>query len=289
MKLTTTFFLLTMFLLLLPDATLSEAKTNYSIHNFTTKYTDKLVKNRSVIEDKRGIVYIGNNNGVLEYDGVTWRLIKLPDSKQVYSLGIDTSGRIYVGGNSEFGYLSSDHDGRLHYQSLLSTISEKDRTFKDNINEICFSSKEIYFIADKLLFIVNRNDTLKNAKVVKASDFFYSSVCIDDQLFISDGEAGLMKLISGSLKPVADGGTILSYVMLPFNKKKVLIITPDKGAFLYDFHSIVKDKSAFTPFPLSDVITTFDIKSGVVINDSLYALGSVRNGCSIIGSAESFV
>src|SRR5438270_10095200 len=35
-------------------------------------------QNFAVAQDERGIIYVGNLAGVLEYDGVRWRLIELP-------------------------------------------------------------------------------------------------------------------------------------------------------------------------------------------------------------------
>ena len=35
--------------------------------------------NQNLVQGKNGLMYIGNGSGVLEYDGVNFRLIKLPN------------------------------------------------------------------------------------------------------------------------------------------------------------------------------------------------------------------
>lgn len=52
--------------------------------------------NWAVVQSKEGVMYFGNKNGVLEYDGVSWRLILLPSQGVVRSLAIDHHNKIYV-------------------------------------------------------------------------------------------------------------------------------------------------------------------------------------------------
>ena len=73
------------------------------IRNYTPDEYDADPQNRSVIQDKRGVMYFGNTDGVLEYDGKNWRLIKVANNSAALSLTIDSSGIIYVGAFGEFG------------------------------------------------------------------------------------------------------------------------------------------------------------------------------------------
>ncbi len=82
--------------------------------------------NYDVVQDGRGIMYFANYRGVLEYDGVHWRLFPLPNGTPVRSLGVDSLGQVYVSGLTEMGYLAPDSLGRLIYQSLLPLL---DTTF----------------------------------------------------------------------------------------------------------------------------------------------------------------
>ena len=47
------------------------------MRNYTPKDYDAFAQNWAIVQDKRGVMYFGNGNGVLEYDGVSWRLIRL--------------------------------------------------------------------------------------------------------------------------------------------------------------------------------------------------------------------
>ena len=66
-------------------------------------------------------MYIGNNRGLLAFDGIHWDLVKLPNNLGVRALYISKEGRIYVGSFEEFGYFEVDDENDLIYHSLSSS------------------------------------------------------------------------------------------------------------------------------------------------------------------------
>ena len=53
-------------------------------------------QNWAIVEDDRGIIYVGNGSGILEYDGVTWKQISLPNRIMARSLARDQSCLLYT-------------------------------------------------------------------------------------------------------------------------------------------------------------------------------------------------
>src|ERR1700726_4552727 len=74
-------------------------------------------QNWSITQDQGGVVYIGNNDGVLIYDGVRWHTVKVSNASAVRSLDVDSNGVVYVGACGEFGYLAPDESGSTRYVS----------------------------------------------------------------------------------------------------------------------------------------------------------------------------
>ncbi len=66
------------------------------LHNYTIRDYNAGTQNWSVVQDRRGLMYLGNNAGILEYDGVQWRLIATPNHTVIRSRAVDSSGRIWV-------------------------------------------------------------------------------------------------------------------------------------------------------------------------------------------------
>src|SRR5512134_3970881 len=78
------------------------------IRNFPPSEYGGGAQNWAFVQDRRGILYVGSANGILEYDSTSWRRIELPNRSTVRSLAQDSNGRIYAGGVSDFGYLDPD-------------------------------------------------------------------------------------------------------------------------------------------------------------------------------------
>src|SRR5688572_5857117 len=89
------------------------------------------IQNWSITQDKRGIIYVANNFGLLEFDGEQWQLHPVGNGTKVRSVAIDSRGRIFVGSQNEFGYFFPDGQGRLRYVSLADSLDPKYRNFDE--------------------------------------------------------------------------------------------------------------------------------------------------------------
>ena len=66
-----------------------------------------------------GTLYAGNDKGLLEFDGLQWRLYELPRASIVRSVAPLSHDVIFTGGFEEFGRWDRDASGALRYTSLV--------------------------------------------------------------------------------------------------------------------------------------------------------------------------
>ena len=248
------------------------------IRNYTPEEYHASNQNWSIVQDHRGIMYFANVNGILEYDGTTWRLMP---SEIIRSLAITDDGRIYFGSFNDLGYLAPDSIQQLQFVSLLPKISKEYHDFKD-VWETLVSPTGIYFRTANFIFHWDGN----KMSVVKAQTNFSTLFSVDDRVFVRQPKHGMKEIISDSLVsiPFGDqfGGERTAFMgpMDSGNKKQLLIATRTNGLMLYDDQSL-------TPFPSeSDVI----IKEGQVYSGSRlphqqYALGTIKNGLVIMDAS----
>ncbi len=76
-------------------------------------------------------MYFGNTVGVLEFDGRSWRTIRLSNGSFARSVVVDDQGTVYVGGQGDFGFLQPDVTGTMKFVSLLAKVPIEDRKFQD--------------------------------------------------------------------------------------------------------------------------------------------------------------
>ena len=71
-----------------------------------------------MVEGEDGMLYFGNNDGVLIYDGERWQKVVLPNNSAATSLVKSNKGDIYVGGYNELGQVLKDSLGNYVFASL---------------------------------------------------------------------------------------------------------------------------------------------------------------------------
>ena len=250
--------------------------------NWSPKDYGEHKQNWAIVQDDRGVMYFGNGDGVLEYDGVTWRLISLPTQSWALSLAIDRNGRIYVGAETEFGYLLPDSVGEVQYVSLMAHVPEQNRDFGD-VWQTLATSHGIYFSSSQYLFRWKNSPTASgrgDLKIWKPEHSFHVAFWVGDKLYVRQRETGLMELAGDSLRLVPGGERFANeriYAMLPFDRDRILIGTRSQGLFLFDgeaFQSFNTEADAF--------LQENQFYHGAVLADGTFALATLRGGLTII-------
>ena len=200
------------------------------IRNFPTEEYRAYSQNWAMVQDQRGIIYFGNQYGVLEYDGITWRTITTPST--VYSLCIDSSDCIYVGLDDDFGYLQSDSTGSLKYKSLKNKIPEEHQDLKKVWDIKTVGGKIILWTVNKTF--VYQNDSLSVLTTNKKSKQHF---VIRGKYYIFETEKGLMFLKGDSLIQMPGAEQFFEIeplVMLPYGDDELLIVTDKNVVKIYN-------------------------------------------------------
>jgi ligand-binding sensor domain-containing protein/DNA-binding CsgD family transcriptional regulator len=120
------------------------------IVNFSKKTYESGNQNRAIGQDRRGLLYFANDDGLLVFDGTYWKTYPLPNGSIVRSLTV-VDDRIYVGGQQEIGYFFFDKKGVLSYRSLKQLIPPGETEFSDVWHVVSFQN-DIFFRSNKRIF-----------------------------------------------------------------------------------------------------------------------------------------
>lgn len=207
-----------------------------AIRNYSPKEYQGSTQNWDILEDKRGVLYVGNNGGVLEYDGARWRLIPLKNNTTCRSLAIDQEGRIYAGGVGDLGRLEPDSKGSLHYVSMEKDLPVAERNFLDVWHAHTYRDGILFMTDDRFFYWQPRE---KKFKIWKAQTSFHVSFIVNDELYVRQRGLGLYKMEKDSLVLLPGGEQFAEerpYVMLPFPGEagKILLGVRSRGLFVFD-------------------------------------------------------
>ncbi|MCP4154127.1 MAG: hypothetical protein GY757_40755 [bacterium] len=244
------------------------------IRNYSRQEYKQHPQNWAVIQDKRGVIFIGNQGGLLEFDGISWRHYTVP-GWSVRSIAIGADNNVYIGGRNEIGYFTPDAGGKLSYRSLTEILDAPLRNF--GVVRRTLAAKEgIWFWSTKYLLLWN----YRVFKVWKAKHKFDSASLCDGTLFIRENRVGLMQIKDGTLTLVPGGSTMAHaqiYMLAPHGKGKYLLATRSSGCYLYDGSAI----SSFVT-EADEFFKKQRLYHGIRLASGDYALATMTGGLVIM-------
>jgi len=198
---------------------------NYNIDQYKAG-----IQNWDIAQDKKGILYFGNNEGLLTYDGRFWNLIKLPNFTSVRSVEIDSDDRIFIGGQDEAGYFYPEKNGILKYHSIIPLIPEKYRSFADIWNVSIIDNAVVFRTTSIILYY--KDGVVKTYKPEIEWQFAGKG---NHQFFAHSKGHGLMVYDGEVWKPYCSDPVLLKSAVtsiMEYNKDTLLVSTLKNGLFL---------------------------------------------------------
>ncbi|MBQ8500910.1 MAG: transcriptional regulator [Bacteroides sp.] len=246
-----------------------EARWQRPIVNYARQMYAAGSQNWAIEQHDNGWIYVANNKGLLEYDGVRWSTYPIRNAKtRAVKKGND--GRIYIGGLGQFGYFVPNSLGELDYVCLSDSLNQRE---VGNIWHIHVSRDRVYFQSDHAVFYLE-NDRIHR---VPCRDITYSAL-IDDQLYIA--AKGLFLLNGDSVVRLAGTEGLVDNVSrrvvgLYAYEGKLLIVS--NRAELFDYSDGV-----VTPWPVVEEGLRGRHLHCSAFDGRQLALGSMQEGIWIL-------
>ena len=246
------------------------------IINYTKQAYNAGTQNWDIRQGRNGVLYFGNNEGLLSFDGTFWNLYPLPNRTILRSIEISKDQKIYTGGQSEFGYFAPDKNGFLVYHSLLNLIPAPDRSF-DDVWNICFYGNDIFFRTNKRIFQLSNNKITVHPT---RSEWRFLGNC-NNMLIAEDHENGALVYQNGTWTPFLrnSGLPITSLItsLVPLDHDRLLIATLKEGLFVYDQKKLTHLQSGDL-----DRLQKKIIYKAIAVDSNRIALATSFDGCHIV-------
>ncbi|MCB0472735.1 MAG: response regulator [Flavobacteriaceae bacterium] len=220
------------------------------------------------IDSGDGYIYVANNEGLLEFDGVNWHLYKLPHGTIIRSVKV-VGDKIYTGSYEEFGYWERLANGDLSYTSLSSSLDPKELDTQA-IWEIYNLKDAVIFKSFAALFIYENG----GIKVIKPGYILMASNVIDDRFYVQGVGNGLLELENNKLVLLQDTEQLAEtrvQAIIPLHDK-MLIGTAHDGCYEYANKKLSRWQGSFNELLKENQLNTLSYTHGF-----LFA-GTIKNG-----------
>jgi len=202
------------------------------IDNYSTAEYGAFPQNWGITQSSDGKIYISNQQGILIFDGVKWKIIFTKQEKPARSIAINKNGEVLVGTIGDFGKLVATKSGNIKYQTL---IPKNNHILKSGIiYQVIPRGKNQLLIGTQKGIFELRNNIFKKLPNPLKLKFGQMSI-IDDQLYVYAPNSGVYKfkdkkfiLLKGTeiFKEKNKGVNFIGG-----NKNNLLLITRRSGMF----------------------------------------------------------
>lgn len=247
------------------------------IRNFTPSDYHGGRQNWSVSQSASGLIYVGNNQYLLEYDGHSWNRYLMPNKGIVRSVLADPDGKIYCGSSQEFGYFVKSGNS-LIFRSLSDGLKDMKEDLSDVWNIIRDPSNgDIIFQTFNSLYIYNGTyvQCVRNVNplnIIKVADKIYSQLIDGD--FVRVGE-------DHSLKTIIPKRKLSSEVVAAFEHNGHTLLLTSKDGF---YHLDDEGHTSSFRTEADGMFKSKIINRAVKTKDDCFIVGTIKGGIVSIDS-----
>lgn len=239
-------------------------------------------KNWSIGQDERGVMYFGNDIGLLEFDGIDWNLYRIPNSLTARSIAVLSHKTIFTGSYEEFGRWDRDISGKLVYTSLSDSI-DKALFRNDDFWKIWIAEDCVYFQSFTSIYAYD----YKTIQRVPFDPGLLFLTKVRDEFLVQEMLGSIYRLKGITLQKI-EGSEIFRNtdvrVILPYGDNQYLIGTSTKGIYIYDGYSFREWNS-----DLSRIINQKELNCGILSSKGTYFLGTILNGIYEVDTSGNIV
>ncbi len=253
------------------------------VRNFTKNMYKADNQNWSIAQGKEGTLYFANNEGLLTYNGVTWKIYPLPDKTIVRSVNVDSTGKIYIGSYEEFGYWKKDIFGEMHYTSLKPLLNDYE-FHNEEIWKIISWKGITYFQSFSVIFAYDGN----KIKVIEPPGIISCFALANEKLYLVISGNGLYELNDTSVSIIDHSDFFrekMIRVILPYDNNSLLVASSNDGIYVYDKYG----KLTIWGNNYSDKYINSNINRGTISQSGLYVIGSILDGVFVFNKIGQVV
>jgi len=223
-----------------------------------------------------GWLYVGNNGGLLEFDGTRWQSFFLPEKQTLRAVATGLHGEVFCGGFAEFGFWKTDANGRFTYTSLSRGV-DADKLGKEEIWHILVGPDFVLFQSFSCIYKFD----YQKVTVLRPPNSIMFARLVDGQVLLPVIGRGLYELMPDGTFRFLSGTEMLAgeivQFLVPNGRGGIWIGTTSHGIFEWQ-------KGNCQPWrnPLNTAFQQYQLNRAIALRNGGWAIGTILNGAYIL-------
>ena len=247
------------------------------IRNFTPNDYAAQNQNWALTQSTDGWLYAGNNGGLLEFDGVRWRNLSLPERQTVRAVAAGAHGEVFCGGFAEFGFWYTTGSGRPAYRSLSAEV-RSDKLEKEEIWHILPGPGFVLFQSFSTIY---KYDYDKITVLRPPASIMFAREA-NGHIYLQVIGQGLYELLPDNTFRFVAGtaplaGEIVQFIV-PNQQGGLWAGTTNRGIF-----EIADGQCRPWSHPLNAEFRRYQLNKAIALREGGWAVGTILNGAYVLG------
>jgi len=228
-------------------------------------------QNWDILQDSSGMLFFGNSDGIVHYNGTNWTTKHVPSGNAALSL-IEYNDKIHWAGNGDFGVLEADSLSAFTPVSLKEHLDSIHHDFT-LVWQMLEHNGNLYHKTTEGLLVWDgaKAHFIESASYVKWMFSFQGRLYLNMDL----EDEGLAVLVDGDILPVSDtellqGSSLYSTIE---KEKGVLLVTRPHGLIWYD-----GDTLTVLETDGSDYLGDNDVYRGIAAGEDSMVFATLNGG-----------
>ncbi|NBC06337.1 MAG: LuxR family transcriptional regulator [Bacteroidetes bacterium] len=231
-------------------------------------------QNWMIGQDERQFIYVANNKGLLEFNGMQWTRYPSPNETTIRAVRA-VDGRVYTGCYMEFGYWERDATGKLQYHSLSAPVQQRMVADEHFWNIVVFEQYLIFQSLDQLFLYDLQSEEIDVIPSPHGIDKLFKTPA---KLLVTGRQRQLYALERGGLKPLlAEPLTGYRIMQVWEDSAQLYVQTATEGRFVLD-----QGLGTLQPVGGASVLKGRSIYSALTLSDGRHAFGTISDGVFLL-------
>ncbi len=252
------------------------------IKNFNKKEYQAANQNWSVDAAPNGYIYFANHHGLLEFDGTSWTLNKLPNETILRSVLVASDSLIFTGGYRELGYWKRGEWGSLTYFSL-NNLAANYYSKNEEFWNIAMMEDTVYFHSFGTILMYKDN----SIKRIELPGFATTMRRCQNKILAAIRDSGIYHIEQGEAKPFITDQRLNNVTLrfiIPYKKEGLLLGTASSGIFEWDGKNIKEWNPEWTDYFIKNNLNRAQVsEQGHII------LGTIIDGVTVFDQNDKFI
>ncbi|MDX1462414.1 MAG: LuxR family transcriptional regulator [Marinirhabdus sp.] len=232
-------------------------------------------QNWALTQDKNNIIYIANNDGLLEFNGERWNIYPAPNKSIVRSV-LAVDDLVYSGCYMDFGYWEETPERLRKYHSLSDSLGIQLLEDEQFWNILTYQEWVLFQSLNRIYFYNTLNESVR---FIESNDIINKMFSLGDEIYYQVLNQGLFSIEKGQGQLLSDAAVFKDDIITSLFEREgqIFVVTRENGIFY-----LSNNQANVWRISAAETLEKISVYTSLLAQNRNLILGTIANGIYIL-------